>query len=96
MGDRAASQECGTQMHDAVADRRPREVSLVQPLRHQHHATAIPCQKHPLSARLLRNTKTSPQYGFARNASLTSADSVCTDLRKVDSLCRQHHLEVGP
>jgi hypothetical protein len=35
-----------------------------------------------LSARLLRNTKTSPQYGFARNASLTSADSVCTDLRK--------------
>src|SRR5215813_3101018 len=35
-----------------------------------------------LSARLLRNTKTSPQYGFARNASLTSADNVCTDLRK--------------
>src|SRR5258706_6652461 len=35
-----------------------------------------------LSARLERNTKTSPQYGFARNASLTSADSVCTDLRK--------------
>ena len=32
--------------------------------------------------RLLRNTKTSPQYGFARSASLTSADSVCTDLRK--------------
>ncbi|MGY4485303.1 hypothetical protein ACVWWR_004494 [Bradyrhizobium sp. LM3.2] len=35
-----------------------------------------------LSMRLLRNTKTSPQYGFARSASLTSADSVCTDLRK--------------
>src|SRR4029077_16039405 len=35
-----------------------------------------------LSARLLRNTKTSPQYGFERSASLTSADSVCTDLRK--------------
>ena len=35
-----------------------------------------------LSVRLLRNTKTSPQYGFARSASLTSADSVCTDLRK--------------
>ncbi|MGY4257726.1 hypothetical protein ACVI1L_004794 [Bradyrhizobium sp. USDA 4516] len=32
--------------------------------------------------RLLRNTKTSPQCGFARSASLTSADSVCTDLRK--------------
>src|ERR1700730_773108 len=35
-----------------------------------------------LSARLERNTNTSPQYGCARNASLTSADSVCTDLRK--------------
>src|SRR6202051_1355759 len=35
-----------------------------------------------LSARLLRNTKTSPQYEFARSASLTSADRVCTDLRK--------------
>ncbi len=32
--------------------------------------------------RLLRNAKTSPQYGFARSASLTSADSVCNDLRK--------------
>ena len=32
--------------------------------------------------RLLRSTKTSPQYGFARSASLTSADSVCNDLRK--------------
>src|SRR5207245_7100452 len=43
-----------------------------------------------LSARLLRNTKTLPQYGFERSASLTSADSVCTDLRKstgcVDSI----------
>src|ERR1700682_3668396 len=35
-----------------------------------------------LSVRLERNTNTSPQYGFARSASLTSADSVCTDLRK--------------
>src|SRR5712672_1269668 len=35
-----------------------------------------------LSMRLLRNTNTSPQYGFVRSASLTSADSVCTDLRK--------------
>ena len=35
-----------------------------------------------LSERLERNTKTSPQYGFARSASLTSADSVCNDLRK--------------
>src|SRR5262245_16547366 len=35
-----------------------------------------------LSMRLLRNTNTSPQYGFACSASFTNADSVCTDLRK--------------
>ncbi len=33
--------------------------------------------------RVPRNTKTSPQCGFARSASLTSADGVCTDLRKL-------------
>src|SRR5882762_3396488 len=70
-------------MHHSVADRWPSEASLVQPLRHQHHAAAIPCQKlHSVRALAAEHEDVAAVHGFAPSASLTSADNVCNDLRK--------------
>ena len=46
------------------------------------------------SDRFERKIKTSPQYGLARSASLTSADSVCTLFRKSTGCAGQHDLHV--
>src|SRR5215472_17628301 len=35
---------CG-QINSTVTDRRPSELPLLQPLRHEHHTAAVPCQK---------------------------------------------------
>src|SRR5437667_2212705 len=83
-------------MHYAVADRRPGKMSLVQPLRHQHHAAAIPCQKlHSVRALAAEHEDVAAIWVRAQCFAHQRRQRVHR-LAKVDRLCRQYHLEVGP
>ncbi|MDA9432230.1 hypothetical protein XH88_10685 [Bradyrhizobium sp. CCBAU 51627] len=63
-------------MHHAVADRGQLKLPRCSHLVTSTMPLPSKARSFTLSMRLLRNTKTSPQYGFASSASPTSADSV--------------------
>src|SRR5215469_13873549 len=83
------------QINNTVTDRWPGEPPLLQPLRHQHHAAAVPRQQlHSVRALRAKNEHIASVWIGSKHFAHQCGQGV-NRLPEIDRLCRYPDLEVG-